>query len=188
MKVVGILGSPRRGGNSEILLDNALKGAESSGCDTEKIVLNELDFVPCQECAGCDETGVCVIDDDMGLVYAALKEADALILASPIFFGSLSAQVKMMVDRVQSLWIAKYILCKSKDLPKRPGIFIAVGGQNRPDFFENAKGIVKNFFATTSIAYFKEFYFPSVNKKAEIKDDQKALDSVFLAGKDICRI
>ncbi len=187
MAVIGILGSPRRGGNSEILLDKVLSGASDAGCETEKLILNELKIAPCQECGGCDETGICVIDDDMSKVYAALDAADGVVVASPIFFGSISAQTKMMIDRLQSLWVAQHILGKSKLKSKRPGIFIAVGGQDRKDFFENSQAIIKHFFATASFSYEAGFYFPSTNDKGEILKDQNGLERVRFAGSSLCK-
>ncbi|MBI4974861.1 MAG: flavodoxin family protein, partial [Candidatus Omnitrophica bacterium] len=154
MKILGISGSPRKGGNTDTLLDKALEGAQSAGARVEKIALNDLNFKPCQECGGCDETGICVIDDDMQLVYRSLNSADAVIVASPIFFGSVTAQVKMMIDRLQSLWVLKYVLRKAATARrKRKGIFLCVSAARKKRFFENAKSIIKIFFATLDIKY-----------------------------------
>lgn len=171
VKVLGIGGSPRRGGNSDLLLDKALEGAKSAGGAVDKVVLNDLNFRPCQECGGCDETGACVIEDDMKVVYEKLSKSDALIIASPIFFGSVSAQAKMMIDRFQCLWIAKYILKKS-DISKkrRRGIFLAVAGSHRKEFFENAKKIISIFFKTLDIEYAGELFAAGVDKKDAIKE------------------
>src|SRR3989338_242360 len=127
MNVLGISSSPRKGGNSDVLLDEALAGASSAGATVAKIVLNDLTFRPCQECGGCDTTGICVVRDDMGGVYEKFAEADIVILASPIFFGSLSAQLKMMIDRFQCAWVKKYLLKKRVTKPgkrKKKGIFL----------------------------------------------------------------
>jgi multimeric flavodoxin WrbA len=97
----------KRGGNTDILLDKVLEGARNRGANTEKVILNTLKFSPCQECEKVREDGTCRIKDDMQPLYEKIKKADALILASPIFFGSLSAQTKMMIDRFQCLWLAK---------------------------------------------------------------------------------
>ena len=103
MIVLGINGSPRRGGNTDILLRRLLEGAEAGGADTDIIVLNDLKFVPCQECARVREDGTCKVQDDMQTVYEKVTAADAVVLASPIFFGSLSAQTKMMIDRLEMM-------------------------------------------------------------------------------------
>lgn len=168
MYVLGISGSPRIGGNTDILLDKALEGAEKSGARTEKIILNELKFVPCQECEDMRDDGTCSIEDDMQIVYKKIREMDALILASPVFFGSLSAQTKMMIDRFQCLWRAKYILKIDIFEKRRPGAFISVEGTKRKDFFANAKSIVRNFFATVNVDYKQELFCPGVDAKAGI--------------------
>lgn len=184
MKVLGILGSPRRGGNSEILLDQALAGAKSAGRETEKIVLNELKFVPCQECGGCDQTGVCVLQDDMQDVYKKLTYSDMIILATPIFFGSLPAQVKAMIDRCQCLWVAKNVLAK-KDNKIKKGMLILVSATNREKFFQNAESIVKNFFSVAGIEFQDQLYCPNIDGKGKIQEHSQYLKQAFELGKTI---
>lgn len=188
MKVVGISSSPRRSGNSEILLDRALEGAVSAGADVEKIVLNELNFKPCQECGGCDKTGVCVIRDDMESVYKKLNEADAVVISSPIFFVSLSAQAKMMIDRFQCAWVAKYVLQNAPRPEKRKGMFIGVGGSYRKDYFENARGIIRAFFATLDVEYAGELFCGGIAKKADIDQNENALNRAFALGKELVKV
>jgi multimeric flavodoxin WrbA len=185
MKVLGILGSPRRGGNSEILLEKALEGARSSGLDTEKIALNELRFSPCQECGGCAKSGICVIKDDMQLIYKKLDQAQAVILATPIFFGSLPAQVKAMIDRYQCRWVAKYVLGKKATEPAKRGLLILVGATDRSSFFKNAESIVKNFFAVLDIEFAGNLYCPNVDEKAKILQSPQCLERAIELGKEI---
>lgn len=185
MKVLGINGSPRRGGNAEILLDKALEGARTKGAEIEKIVLNELNFSPCQECKDMPDDGSCIIQDDMQGLYRKIKDADVLILASPIFFGSLTSQTKMMIDRFQCLWRAKYILKRDTGFKRRKGAFISVEGSNRKDFFLNAKSIVKNLFATINIDYKEELFCSSIDEKASILKHQDCLKKAFELGERI---
>ena len=119
MNILGINGSPRIGGNTDILLDKVLEGAKAKGAKTEKVILNTLKFSPCQECENIRDDGTCIIEDDMQPLYKKIEEAEAVILASPIFFGSLSAQTKMMIDRFQCLWRAKYLFKKDTFKKKR---------------------------------------------------------------------
>lgn len=167
MKVLGINGSPRIGGNTDILLDKALEGAKDAGADTEKIALGGLTFSPCLECERLKDYGNCIVEDDMRAVYKKVKEADALIVASPVFFGSLSAQTKMMIDRFQCAWGAKYIL-KKDIFKKKTGAFISAAASDRKDFFENSKAIVKNFFAVVNAAYKEELFCSGVDEKAAV--------------------
>ena len=99
MKVLAISSSPRKGGNSDVLCDEFLKGAAEKGHQVEKIRLAEKKIAPCLACYGCNETHVCVRKDDMAEVLAALKGADVIVLASPVYFYSVCAQMKTMIDR-----------------------------------------------------------------------------------------
>ena len=182
MKVLGINGSPRKGGNTDILLDNALKGAQNNGARVEKIILNDLEFSPRQECENMPDDGFCIIEDDMQTIYRKVEEADAIILASPIFFGSLSAQTKMMIDRFQCIWRAKYILGKQVSGKMKTGAFISVEGSNRKDFFDNAKSIVKNFFVTINVNYKEELFCSEIDEKNAILKQLELLKTAFNLG------
>ncbi len=185
MKALGINGSPRIGGNTDILLDKVLDGVRSRGAQTRKIVLNTLRFSPCQECAELRDDGACIVKDDMRVVYEAVEKADAVIVASPIFFGSLSAQTKMFIDRFQCFWRAKYILKIKTSGKKKAGAFISVEASTRKDFFENAKAIVKNLFATIDTDYKEELFCPGVNEKANILKHPEFLKKAFELGERI---
>lgn len=182
MKVLGINGSPRIGGNTDILLDKVLEGAETKGAETEKIILNKLKFVPCQECDKMADDGLCLVKDDMQAVYEKIKKADAIVFASPVFFGSLSAQSKMMIDRFQCAWRAKCILKKNTGYKKIPGVFVSLEGSRRKDFFENAKAIVKNFFATINAVYKYELFCPAIDVKGSISEHPAYLKKAFELG------
>src|SRR3989338_7150204 len=188
MNILGISGSPRKGGNTDTLLDKALEGVKSAGGIVEKIILNDLNFKPCQECGGCDETGICVVQDDMQDVYKKLQDADAVIIASPIFFGSLSAQVKMMIDRLQCLWVSKYVLKKVlRSKKRRKGIFLCVGGADKKGFFENANSIIRVFFATLDIEYSGELFYGGLDKKMAIMEKEGALKKAFDLGRSLVK-
>jgi len=159
MKVLGIGGSPKKGGFTDKALDNALSGAGSAGAIVKKIILNDLGFKPCQDCGGCREDGICRIRDDMQAVYREVESADAVIIASPVFFCSVTAQVKMMVDRFQCAWVAKHLLGKRASRRKRrKGVFLCAGGANKKGHFENARQIIRALFATLDIDYAGELF------------------------------
>ncbi len=187
MYLLGISGSPKAGGLTDLLLDKVLDAAKASGAHTEKIILNDLDFKACQECGGCDHSGVCVLKDDMKPIYEKLSKADAVAVASPIYFGNISAQLKAMIDRCHSSWMAKYVL--KTDLlgdKKRKGIFISVAGKDTEEYFESAKKIIKIFFITQNIEYNSDIFVSGLNKISI--DDPKieaALGKAFLIGKDL---
>ena len=130
MTVLGISTSPRLNGNSDLLLRRALAGAESAGAEVEYVRLTDLKIGPCIECNSCFATGVCVLEDDYPELLKKILGADRLIFATPVFFMSVCAQAKMLIDRGQCLWAAKYILKKSPIAEKddREAMVIAVGG------------------------------------------------------------
>ena len=103
MRVLGITGSPRKDGNTEILMQETLKAAEKEGCDTEIFRLSEKQVAPCTACGSCYETGTCEIQDDMQELYDMLLRADGIIFGSPVYFGSVSAQCKAVIDRMFAL-------------------------------------------------------------------------------------
>ena len=144
MKVVGISGSPRRGGNTETLLREVLRGAEEAGAETRLFILSRMNIAPCIHCDGCLAEGECVVKDDMWLIYPEIESLDALVLASPIHFYGVTAQAKAMIDRCQAFWARKYVLKRRIAAKKRNGVFVSVGGTQFPDTFEHAKATVKN--------------------------------------------
>jgi multimeric flavodoxin WrbA len=186
IKVIGILGSPRRGGNSEILLDRCLNSAREAGAQIQKFVLNEMNFVPCQECEEIRRDGRCIIEDDMQKIYPAVEQSDVIVVASPIFFGSVSAQIKMMIDRFQCQWLALYIFKTYRILKKKQGVFLCVEGTDRKDFFKNARAIVKNFFATVGASYDYELLCTHVDKGRDIKTHPDCIKKAEDIGKAIC--
>lgn len=111
MKVLAVSASPRRGGNSDVLCDRLLKGAAEAGNEVEKINLSGLTISPCAACYGCRGSGRCVKKDDMERVLDKLIHADAIILATPVYFYSMDAQMKIMIDRC----LPRYQEIKGKD-------------------------------------------------------------------------
>ena len=190
MKVLGIMGSPRREGNTDVLLDKALDGARDSGVEAEKLIINDLEITPCQEDEydNVDEGGLSVVGDDMHFIFKEIKEADAVILASPIFFGSLSGQTKIMIDRFQCVWLAKNIFNKQIFTKEKPGAFLCVEATEREDFFDNAKSIVRHFFATIGIKYEAELFCPGIDKKGSILSHPDCLEKAYELGKKIAII
>jgi len=188
VKVLGIMGSPRIKGNTDLLLDEALRGAKSQGAEVEKIVVDKLKIAPCKEYLGCFKDGNCVIRDDMDKIYPKLLEADVVIIASPMFFYGVSSQAKALIDRCQALWARKHIL-KQKSLPngRRKGAFIAVGATKGKRLFEGAILTVKYFFEAIGVEYADELLIRGVDARGEIKEHLTALSDAFELGKRLAQ-
>ena len=184
MKVIGIAGSPRRGGNTDLLLGEVMRGAASKEAEVKTIILSELTIAPCQHCDACLETGRCKVEDDMQMVYDELMKADRIVLASPIQFMTVTAQAKAMIDRCQSLWARKYVL-KIPPLGnrrERKGLFISVGGRRVANLFEPALVTVKALFTCLNVTYAGDLLFPAVDEKGAITRHPDALHQAFVAG------
>ena len=99
MKIVGIVCSPRKGGNTEILVTEALNAAREAGSETELILVADSEIAPCDGCNACSKGGVCWIEDDMQDIYRSFEEADGIIFGTPSYFNNVSAQAKAVIDR-----------------------------------------------------------------------------------------
>ncbi len=188
--IIAFNGSPRKGGNTQILLAEAVRGAEEQGADVTVYDLNTLNIRPCQNCGGCDDTGSCVVRDDMQAIHAAIRSADRIIVASPIFFFSVSAQTKIMIDRCQAFWSEKYV--HKRPVPAGPdgrkGLLILVGGmkQNeKNEGFKCAGAVARAFFRTVNVQEHVSLEYGSADKKGEIRNNPAALREAYEAGKKL---
>ena len=190
MKIIAFLGSPRKDGNTELLLKEAIRGIEESGLNVHVFNLNLMNIMPCQNCGGCDDTGICINEDEMYQIYDAIRTADRIILASPIFFFALSAQSKIMIDRCQAFWCEKYLL--KKPIPEGPygrkGLLLLVGGQKKEIGIQCAEASAKAFFRTVSVPEHKTLGYLSVDAKGAILRHPTALKEAYDAGKELITI
>jgi multimeric flavodoxin WrbA len=186
MKVLGIYGSPREGGNSDQLLDKALEGARSAGAETLAIYPRDLKMCGCLECGGCDKTGKCVVEDDMQSVYTLLEEAGVIFLASPIFFYGITAQAKALIDRSQAMW-SKRMLEKNPEERKQydsgRGYLIAVGATRGKNLFEGVQLTAKYFFDAMDMSYDGGIFFRRLEKKTAVLESPETLQEAFNLGR-----
>ncbi len=187
MRILAIMGSPRIKGNSDLLLDEAIAGAQEAGAETEKIIVAKLKIEPCQEYYGCLKDGRCVIHDDMDPIYAKILAADAIIVASPIFFYTVSAQLMPLISRCQALWAKKYVL-KDMDIPVRKGAFIAVGATKGEKLFDGPKLTIHYFFQAINVELSDELLIRGVDKRGEIKDHPEHLAAARELGKRLATV
>jgi multimeric flavodoxin WrbA len=186
MKVLGIYGSARKGGNSDQLLDKALEGARSMGAETLSVYARELKMSGCLACNGCDKTGKCVVKDDMQSVYPLFEWADIIFLSSPIYFYGLSGQVKLLIDRAQAMW-AKKFLEKDAEARKRynkgKGYLIAVGGTRGKNLFDGSQLTARYFFDALDMSYEGGIFFRSLDKKTAVNENPETLQEAYNLGR-----
>lgn len=187
MRVLGLAASPRRGGNTDLLLAELLKGAAGKGAEVKTFYLNDMKIMPCQHCDACFKAGKCKYGDDMQGIYNELEQADVIVLASPIQFSGPSAPLKAMIDRCQTLWAKKYIL-KIPPLSRdriRKGFLISVGARRLPDMFGPTRGIVQTWYHVLEIESAGEMLISRVDEKGAILKQPEALQKAFDAGQKL---
>ncbi len=184
MKTIAFYGSPRKKGNTETLVNEAITGIESVGHKVETFHLNEMKIQPCQGCGGCYQTGECIFHDDFDMVYRAIRSSDRIIIASPIYFYSVSAQLKIMIDRCQSFWSEKYHLKKPIEAGKhgRKGLILLSGGMKNNTGIKCAEACGTAFFRTVSVPEHSTLGYLSIDNKGDILKHPTALKDAYEAG------
>jgi len=188
LKVIGISASPRLNGNSDLLLRQALAGAESVGTQTEYIRLADFKIAPCIECNSCYKTGSCIVEDDYHLLSAKMLDADRLIFATPIFFMTVCAQAKILIDRCQCLWAHRYVLRKplidtaGRD---RRAMVIAIGGSKSKKMFDSIRLTMKYFFDVLDMNYAASLFVNKVEDPGQIKKHPFAMKEAFRLGRQL---
>ena len=171
--ILAFMGSPRAGGNTDILLDAFLEGARAERAEIQRVPLYRKRIGPCIECGGCDETGECVLEDDLTPLYPALGETDWVVVASPIFFYNITSRTQALVERSQALWVRRYVL-------KRPvsggkGLFLSLGATKGRLLFDGPLRVMRYFFDALGRSFEGALLYRGVEKKGAIREHPTAL-------------
>lgn len=175
-KIVGVVCSPRLGGNTEILIKEALEGAKGKGADVGLITLSGREIRPCDHCGACYERGDCHIRDDMEEIYGQLLEADGIVLGSPVYFWTVSAQAKLFMDRTYAL---RYPNLRLRD---KIGGAIAVAGRRGQ---LEALTLINNFFLGQGMIPTGLGVDGRGSKEGEVREDARAMDDAKELGERI---
>jgi multimeric flavodoxin WrbA len=171
MLVTGFMGSPRRKGNTSFLLNSFLEETKRLGADTHVVHVPDLTIRPCTGCSLCEKKGFCHFDDDMtNTVFPLLRNSDAVIIASPIYFYNVPAEMKAMIDRTQTLWSRKFKLgLKDPDEHKRKGFLLSVGATRGKDLFDSINLTMKYFFRGISTDFAGSLTYSRIEDPGEMK-------------------
>jgi putative NADPH-quinone reductase len=184
--ILGILGSPLPEGNTAKLLDRALKGAADAGCTVEKIVVANLDYQPCMEMMFCKEHDTCIMDDDMQQVYGKIRDADSIIIATPVMTMGIPGKLKSFMDRCQIFFMAKYIrntpLVTPEKKKLRQGLFICISGMKVPEVFVGAKLTARAYFDIIDCTFKDELLISDMDTIQDITGRQDLLDAAYAKG------
>ena len=182
-KILALYFSPREGGNSDLLMDEFLRGAEEAGASIDRVYVRDLDIQGCVECGGCDETGECVLEDDMDDLYPLLVKTDRLVVASPIFFYGLPSKGKALVDRAQALWNRVRLNPELKRLNGR-GYFLGVGATKGKNLFDGTLLCIKYFQDALGLPLTLEtLTYRQVEHSGAIQEHPSAMSEAYQAGK-----
>ncbi|MBM9519467.1 flavodoxin family protein [Desulforhopalus vacuolatus] len=186
MKILIVLGSPRREGNSETVAEAVKRGAEAVGGEVESVYLNDLQIRPCQACGGCSKTGHCILKDEMELLYGKCDGADRIILVSPIYFYGLSAQAKIFGDRMQAQWARRY-LCRERFRrgEGRRGYLVSTAATKGERLFESAILTTRYIFDAMEMEYAGEFLVRGVDEKKAVLQQEGVMERAELFGRGV---
>lgn len=173
-KVLGIVGSPRKGGNTEILVDEVLAGAEAAGATTTKVTLQDLSISPCRACNGCRQTGKCVHDDDMPALVKSMEEHNVWVIGTPIYWWSVTAQVKAFIDRWygvdQTIFQGKQIV-----------LTIPMGGHD--DYYaRHTIGMFEDICRYLGMCHLQTIVAPGMNGRGSVREYPNYLEIARAAG------
>ena len=190
-EVVAIYGSPRRKGNTATLLKRAVEGARDAGAEVDEIVLRDYKISPCLEIYGCKKDGECAIKDDFQEVRNRILAAKGMMIASPIFFYTVSAHVKILMDRCQSLWVKKYWIDKvayGMWEPARKGMVIGVGATRGKKLFDGMLLTMKYFFDTLDMDLWDSLLFRQLDFEGDVLQHPEYLEQVYERGREFVKV
>jgi multimeric flavodoxin WrbA len=189
MLVLGFQGSPRKKGNTSFLLSTFMQAAESLGAQTRIIDVTQKNIIPCKEYVVCEKKGFCPIDDDIKTeIYPLIRQAEVVVLASPIFFFNMTAQLKAVVDRCQLFWARKYKL-KLTDPAKKTkrGFVLSVGASKGKNLFEGLQLTAKYFFDAIDARFEGSLTYREIEGPKDMSKHPKVRADVEKAAADLIR-
>ncbi|GAB6087700.1 flavodoxin family protein [Alkaliphilus crotonatoxidans] len=189
MKILAIMGSPRRGKNNDTLLDHLLKGIQSIDNEAEITRLNAaaLNINPCTACDACSHQLGCIQRDKMDELLPAFNEADLIIMTSPMYFNSISAQLKSIIDRNQVIWSSKYVHNQSlieKEKLRLGYMVCTAGAPSHPFGLDGVIPILDLFFKSINTTYHGNFFVNNVDERPVYENELVRLE-IYKAGQQL---
>ena len=181
VKLLGIIGSPRKDGNTEFIIKEVLKAGEQEGAEIEMISLVDYNLKPCNACRACFETKNCVIKDDAEKLFKKMTEADGIIIGSPVYFGNISAQTKIFIDRIGYLNIAR----ERKPFRNKIGGAVAVA---RRSGLTNALSQILLFLASARMTTVAPAVMTLAREKGDAIKDTEGIEQARELGKSMVQI
>ena len=187
MNILLLNGSPRKKGNTSILLDAVHQGISQSGHVAERISLPHLNIHPCTGCGNCETTGECIFNDDMQELYLKIAKAQRIVIGSPIYFYSITAQAKAFIDRCQVFYSRKYLLGQtSADRTNKKGYFVSVGATGGYKLFEGVQLTIRYAYDAMDFAYSGGVLVKGADKEGAVNEQQEKIVQAVELGRQLC--
>lgn len=187
MRVIGLAASPRLNSNSELLLEAFLAGAQKGGAEVEKIRLAEADIHPCVGCELCSLEGVCRFDDSANEILDRLVAADVVVLATPVYFYSVTTHAKLLIDRAQVLWARRRLHPEGKQMKRGRAVLLVVGSGGGDKLFDGIILTARYFVDTLNKDLIAKLLFRNVEQKRAILTQPDALEQARALGERIAQ-
>ncbi len=184
--IAAVYGSPRRQGNTATLMKRAVDGATDAGAVVDEIILRDYNISPCLEIYGCKKEGECVIKDDFQAVRDRVLACRGVMIATPIFFYTVSAHLKMFMDRCQSLWIKKYWIDQTpfnQWTPVRKGLLISVGATKGKKLFDGMLLTMKYFFDVFDMKMWDTLLIRGLDLAGDVLAHPEYMDEAYQKGR-----
>ena len=179
---LGICGSPRKNGNTSFLLKEVLKVCKKGGCSTKLIEISDLDIKPCNSCAQCVKNGKCPIKDDIELIFSEFRKAKFIVVGSPVFRGSVSAQLKAIIDRSMIFYFREELF------EGKIGSVVVVGRREGLGKLTTAN-LIQNFFLSLGMMVLPPLVIGSgMGIRGDVKDDASAVQNAGYLGERIVKL
>lgn len=173
VRVLGIVGSPRRGGNTETLVDEVLLGAEEAGGKTEKVILNEVEVNPCQACDKCYKDGGCVHDDDLEAIIKTMKESEIWVLGTPVYWWGPTAQMKAFIDRWYGIERAVF---------RGRGVILVVPSSGGSVYAKQTVEIFESIIPYLEMEHVRTIQAPGTSGPGSVRSDARMMKAAWTAG------
>ena len=179
-RVLGISGSPRRGGNTETLIDEVLRGAHQAGAIVDKVILSQLQIAPCDACDACEATGECIHQDDMSALLDKMERSQVWVLGTPVYWWGPSAQFKLFLDR----WYATDFLPQDRTPFKGRRIILVIPmGDGDPATARHTVGMLTDALAYVKADLIATILAPGVGDPGEVARHASVMAAARQAGR-----
>jgi len=185
MKIIGFVGSPRKNGNTDVLVQQVLRGAANAGAGTEIFYLNDLNIKGCQDCNFCKENDHCGQQDDMMPIYTEIAAADAIVIGSPVYMSNVSSQTKAFMDRCYALINPDF---SSRLAKGKKAVLIFSQGDPDPEHYQQTYASLADFPKSIGIELAETLIASGVREVGAVTNDEELMKNAFNIGERMAKV